>query len=189
MCLQVTTVSNTYIVKDDVVLSQMNKATSGTRFVFAPRDDDLALGVLESTISHDDRVPHVSGLYKLDIVGVEVVHLQESEPGQATIERRRNESRSSDKAALLIFRLTEETPKAKGRSYPAPTFPRYRGPERHLLRCSKDIFDEYDNRCPNGLVRVFVIRDRIDDHDFRRIGCEEGYHALQVRRLRSVMGP
>ena len=187
MCTEAITVHYTYIFKDDMVLGQMNKGTGGTCLVFAPRDNDLALDVLKPTVSHDGHVLQAGGLCKPDIVRVEVVYLQAAEPSQATVERGRNEARSGDKAVPLVFRLTEETLKRKGRRCPAPFFPVYHAPERHGLRRSKDVFDQYDNRRPNGLAREFVVRDRIDDHDLRRVGSEEGHHALQVCGPRSVV--
>ena len=66
---------NTYIPEDDMVLSQVNHGESGTFFLFTPRDDHLALDVLEPAVSCAGQVLLAGGLRKLDIARVEVVYL------------------------------------------------------------------------------------------------------------------
>ena len=161
-CTEDVTARDTY---DDMIISQVNQGVGDTLFLLTPGDDHLALDVLHPAMSHDGQVVLAGGLCKLDVVRVEVIHLQATKARRVTLEGRRNEARPSDEAPSLVLRLTGRTPETKVRGRLAPVFPVHHAPERHRLERSKDVFDEHDDRSPNSLLREVTVRDRIDDHD------------------------
>lgn len=74
------TARNAYILNDDMVLGQVDQGIDDTLLLFAPGDDHLALNVLEPPASHDGQVLLAGGLCELDIVRVEIEHLQTTKP-------------------------------------------------------------------------------------------------------------